>query len=83
MVVARAVPLDGRSSVVRTRESALGNLIADLMRQAVSADIALLNSGTIRSDSVSPPPSTPTIVHVHVLSRSSLESRARGSPRLP
>ena len=46
------VPLDGRGTVVRRRESNLGNFVADLMRRAVKADCALLNSGSIRSDTV-------------------------------
>ena len=44
--------LEGRFKHVRTKETNLGNLVADIMRQAMKADIALLNSGTLRSDSV-------------------------------
>jgi 5'-nucleotidase/UDP-sugar diphosphatase len=43
-------PLDSRSSVVRTREAAIGNLIADSMRWAVDADAAIVNGGTIRGN---------------------------------
>lgn len=44
--------LEGRFSVIRTQETNLGNLITDIMRRATRADVALLNSGTMRSDSV-------------------------------
>jgi 5'-nucleotidase len=48
------VPLEGRFVKVRTEETNLGNFIADLMRHATSADVAILNSGTLRSDCVLP-----------------------------
>jgi len=35
---------------LRTRENALGNLIADLMKKHSNADIALINSGAIRGE---------------------------------
>ena len=44
--------LEGRFACIRTGECNLGNLITDLMRKATRADIALLNSGTMRSDAV-------------------------------
>ena len=43
-------PLDSRRNVVRGQESAMANLIADAMRAAVGADIALTNGGGIRAD---------------------------------
>ncbi len=43
-------PLDSRRDVVRKQESAMGNLIADAMRDAVGADIAITNGGGIRAD---------------------------------
>ena len=43
-------PLDSRRNVVRTEEAAIGNLIADAMRDAVGADIAITNGGGIRGD---------------------------------
>ena len=46
--------LDGRFSSVRTRETNLGNFVADLMAAALNADCALLNSGTLRSDTEHP-----------------------------
>ena len=43
-------PLDSRRNVVRGEESAMGNLVADAMRWATGADIALANGGGIRGD---------------------------------
>jgi len=45
-----SVMLDARSSTVRFKESNLGNFIADVYRQALNADVALVNGGGIRSD---------------------------------
>lgn len=42
--------LDSRRNVVRTQESAMGNLIADAMREAARTDIAIINGGGIRGD---------------------------------
>jgi 5'-nucleotidase / UDP-sugar diphosphatase len=44
------VPLDTRRTTVRAEESAFTNLIADAMRAAVGADVALTNGGGIRAD---------------------------------
>lgn len=41
--------LDGERAHVRTKETNLGNLIADAMREAVKTDIAFTNGGGIRS----------------------------------
>ncbi|OAD79533.1 hypothetical protein PHYBLDRAFT_129957 [Phycomyces blakesleeanus NRRL 1555(-)] len=49
------VPLDGRSFAVRTEETNLGNLTADLMLLSyryLGADFALCVGGTIRNDSI-------------------------------
>ncbi len=45
-------PLDARTSVVRSRESAAGDLVADAFRAAMDADIAIVNGGALRSNSV-------------------------------
>jgi 5'-nucleotidase / UDP-sugar diphosphatase len=45
-----ATPLDSRRAVVRGEEAAIGNLIADAMRSAVGADIAITNGGGIRGN---------------------------------
>lgn len=42
--------LDSRRSSVRGGETAIGNLIADAMREAAGADIAITNGGGIRGD---------------------------------
>lgn len=49
-----AVPLDARTEIVRTRETNLGNLIADIMRARTSADVALMNGGGIRGNRLIP-----------------------------
>nr|XP_015221588.1 PREDICTED: trifunctional nucleotide phosphoesterase protein YfkN-like isoform X2 [Lepisosteus oculatus] len=46
--------LDGRFTTVRKSESNLGNLITNAMLEATHADVALLNSGTLRSDRIHP-----------------------------
>jgi 2',3'-cyclic-nucleotide 2'-phosphodiesterase (5'-nucleotidase family) len=43
-------PLDSRRNIVRSEESAIGDLIADAMRGANGADIAITNGGGIRAD---------------------------------
>jgi hypothetical protein len=43
-----ATDLDGRFEAVRTRESNLGNLVCDVFRMATDAEVALLNSGSLR-----------------------------------
>ncbi|KAL8816741.1 MAG: hypothetical protein Q9191_008275 [Dirinaria sp. TL-2023a] len=50
-----AVPLDGRFTTVRTRESNLGNFVCDLMRHFYNTDCALMAGGTIRGDQIYPP----------------------------
>jgi 5'-nucleotidase / UDP-sugar diphosphatase len=42
--------LDSRRNVVRTQEAAIGNLIADAMRDVTGADVAIMNGGGIRAD---------------------------------
>jgi 5'-nucleotidase len=53
-----AAPLDGRFHIVRTQETNLGNLVADIMRHSFNTDpavyvqAAFFNSGSLRSDRV-------------------------------
>lgn len=42
--------MDSQRNVVRGEESAMGNLIADAMRTATGADVAIMNGGGIRGD---------------------------------
>ncbi|MGQ0548197.1 MAG: bifunctional metallophosphatase/5'-nucleotidase, partial [Armatimonadota bacterium] len=49
-----SVPLDARNTAVRGGESALGNFIADVMRRAVDADVAITNGGGIRTNALFP-----------------------------
>lgn len=49
-----ATPLDSRRASVRGEETAIGNLIADAMRQGVAADVAITNGGGIRGDKTYP-----------------------------
>ncbi len=49
-----SVELDARNTAVRGGESALGNFIADVMRRAVEADIAITNGGGIRTNALFP-----------------------------
>ncbi|MGH6799952.1 MAG: bifunctional metallophosphatase/5'-nucleotidase [Methylocella sp.] len=43
-----AAPLDSRTGAVRAGECAIGDLIADALRKAAQADIAIINGGGIR-----------------------------------
>jgi 2',3'-cyclic-nucleotide 2'-phosphodiesterase (5'-nucleotidase family) len=44
------VALDSRRATVRSAESNFGNLVADAMREAVGAEVALANGGGMRGD---------------------------------
>jgi 5'-nucleotidase len=53
------VELDARSAVGRTRETNMGNFIAEAFRLAPAADVGLMNGGSIRADEIiSPGPLT-------------------------
>ncbi len=49
-----AAPLDSRTPVVRGEEAAIGNLVADAVRKASSAEIAIVNGGGIRGNRLYP-----------------------------
>jgi 5'-nucleotidase len=49
-----SVPLDARSAENRTRETNVGNLVADSFRKALVADIGFMNGGSIRADALIP-----------------------------
>jgi 2',3'-cyclic-nucleotide 2'-phosphodiesterase (5'-nucleotidase family) len=42
--------MDSRRNVVRAEESAMGNLIADAIRDATGADIAIIGGGGVLGD---------------------------------
>ncbi|MGH9937812.1 MAG: bifunctional metallophosphatase/5'-nucleotidase [Blastocatellia bacterium] len=50
-----SVELDARSITNRTGETNLGNLVADVIRQAVGADASLLNGGSVRANTTLAP----------------------------
>jgi 5'-nucleotidase len=47
-----AVPLDGRTSAVRTGETNIGNMLADAVRAYYNTDIIFTNSGSLRCDRI-------------------------------
>ena len=49
-VGATSVELDALSHSVRTKETNIGNFIADAYRDAADSDVALVNGGSIRAD---------------------------------
>jgi 2',3'-cyclic-nucleotide 2'-phosphodiesterase (5'-nucleotidase family) len=49
------VPLDGRSSTIRSQETNLGNMLADAVRAFYGSEIAFVNSGGVRCDRVVEP----------------------------
>ncbi|MBN1203679.1 MAG: bifunctional metallophosphatase/5'-nucleotidase [Myxococcaceae bacterium] len=48
------VPLEARKAAVRSQETNLGSLVADALRAAAGTDVALVNGGAIRGDTVFP-----------------------------
>jgi len=49
------VALDARRQILRTQEAAVGNFVTDVMREALTADVAVMNGGGIRGDKIIPP----------------------------
>jgi 5'-nucleotidase len=49
------VELDLKSENVRTKETNMGDFIADAFRQAIGSDVALINGGSIRADTTVEP----------------------------
>lgn len=47
-----ACDLDSRFAAIRTQETNVGNFVTDVMRKALNADLAVLNSGTLRADAI-------------------------------
>jgi len=50
-----AVPLDARSAEGRKRETNVGNFITDALKRATASDVALINGGSIRADTIISP----------------------------
>src|SRR5215207_8140232 len=50
-----SVALDARSAENRTRETNVGNFVADAFRKATAADIGFMNGGSIRADTIISP----------------------------
>jgi 2',3'-cyclic-nucleotide 2'-phosphodiesterase (5'-nucleotidase family) len=68
-----AVELDSRTAIVRTREAAIGNLIADAMRAGTRADAALVNGGGIRAAKIYRPGQT--LTHADILAELPFNNR--------
>jgi 5'-nucleotidase len=47
-------PLDARNNALRTGETNAGNLVADVIRRRMAADVGLMNGGGIRSNRLVP-----------------------------
>jgi 2',3'-cyclic-nucleotide 2'-phosphodiesterase (5'-nucleotidase family) len=47
-----AVELDSRAEVARGRESSMGDLVADALRETLGAEVALMNGGGLRGNAV-------------------------------
>jgi 2',3'-cyclic-nucleotide 2'-phosphodiesterase (5'-nucleotidase family) len=58
------VDLEGGKDALRSRETSLGDLVADAMREAAGADVALVNGGTIRAGIPAGPVTIGTIYNV-------------------
>lgn len=95
VIAASLVDLDAVALRLRSGEAALGNLVADAVRTSVDADVALVNSGTIRGDRVYPAgawtrrtllamhPFGNVVVKVEMTGRLLLETLNHGISRLP
>ena len=55
-----AIELDSRNTTVRSRETAIGALVADAMRWSAQTDTAITNGGGIRGGKIYPPGATLT-----------------------
>jgi 5'-nucleotidase len=55
VVGSTTTPLDAVSEHVRSGETSAGNLFADAVREALRADVAIINGGSIRSNRLFPP----------------------------
>ena len=60
------VPLEARTAKLRTEETNLGDLVADLLRERLGTEVALMNGGAIRTNRTVPP-GTLTRRDIHAL----------------
>ncbi len=58
------VAIDSRNRTVRSTQSALGSLVADALREAMKADIGILNGGSMRGNSSYPAGSQLLLKHI-------------------
>jgi 2',3'-cyclic-nucleotide 2'-phosphodiesterase (5'-nucleotidase family) len=67
VVATTRVPLDGISSHLRTSETNLGDVVADAVRAEAGADLAIVNSGSIRGNRIFPagPLTRRTLIEIH------------------
>ena len=74
------VDLDARKSTVRSRESNLGDFLADAMRWRFNGDIAITNGGGIRGDRIYPagPISYKTLISIHPFGNTAVIFRMKG-----
>ena len=73
--------LEGTEPVIRGRETALGNFLADIAREQMNTDVALLNGGGIRiNDNIPPGPITRyDLEGIFLFSNRLVAFRARGA----
>lgn len=55
VVAENEFPLDSRTAIIRSSETATGNLIADSLREMTNADVAFINAGAIRGNALFQP----------------------------
>lgn len=54
VITEATAPLDARNAAVRQQEAPLGNLVADVMKAAINADVAMTHGGGIRTNALFP-----------------------------
>ena len=71
--------LSADRSIVRCKESELGNFIADIIRSSTSSDVAVINGGNLRSDFVKGNISRKTILDIFPFNESIVVTKITGS----
>src|ERR1700704_842193 len=79
-----AVELDSRSTTVRSRETAIGALIANAMRWSAQTEVAMTNGGGIRGGAGSIRPARPsrgaTVLAELPVGKTPAHAQTRGAP---